>query len=179
MLPLPAPGSHELAVSSPDRSAIASGARSSSTCPRPAPPIASVAPAGGAIPATSWLRFDFASDVDAAMLRGFAFGVSCGGQAIPRFAYTVEQRSVMLDPLVELPAGACRVAWRGASGVTERSFVVAAPAATAPAAPIYDRDSADSFAPFPDDWWTTATPARRPVCSIAFRGRPSATCAIG
>jgi hypothetical protein len=170
VLPLPAPGGHELAVSQPGALGVVTERKQLFDVPAPAPPIASVAPAGGVIPATSWLRFDFASDLDALMLRGFAFGVSCGGQAIPRFAYTVEQRSVILDPLVELPAGACRVAWRGASGVTERSFVVAAPATSAPAAPIYDRDSADSFAPFPDDWWIEGDPGAATGRRIAFQG---------
>jgi hypothetical protein len=169
-LPLPAPGGHELQVSQPGALGVVTARKQLFDVPAPAPAIASVTPAGGAVPATSWLRFEFAQDVDAAMLKGFAFGVACGETAIPRFAYTVEQRSVVLDPLVELPAGACRVVWRGASGVTERSFNVAAPATTARAAAIYDRDSADSFAPFPDDWWTEADPGAATGLRVAFHG---------
>jgi hypothetical protein len=169
-LPLPAPGAHEIAVSQPGSLGVVALRKKFFDVPAPAPPIASVAPAGGSIPATSWLRFEFASDVDAAMLAGFAFGVSCGEKAIPRFAYTVEQRSVVLDPLVELPAGACRVVWRGASGVLERSFAVAALATTALAAPIYDRDSPASFAPFPDDWWTEDDPGAPTGLRVAFVG---------
>jgi hypothetical protein len=169
-LPLPTPGIHEIVVSQPGALGVVVPRNQFFDVPAPAPAIATFAPAGSSIAATSWLRLEFASNVDAAMLKGFAFGVACGEQAIPRLAYTVEPRSVVLDPLDDLPAGACRVVWRGASGVTQRSFTVAAPAATALAAPIYDRDSASSFAPFPDDWWIDADPGTATGHRIAFSG---------
>ena len=169
-LPLPTPGVHELVVSQPGALGVVTTRNQFFDVPAPAPAIATFAPAGSSIAATSWLRLQFASDVDAAMLKGFAFGLTCGATAIPRLAYTVEQRSVVLDPLVDLPAGACRVVWRGASGVTQRTFTVAAPATTALAAPIYDRDSASSFAPFPDDWWTEADSGTATGLRIAFSG---------
>src|SRR5690606_25209311 len=108
-LPLPAPGKHVLAV------VAGSGAvlrRQSLEVPAPTPALTGAAPAAGAIATTSWLRFDFAEDVDAAMLTGFAFEIVCGGERVGRAAYAVEGRSVVIDPVPDLPAGACRVVWR-------------------------------------------------------------------
>lgn len=166
-LPLPAPGKHVLAV------VAGSGAvlrRQSFEVPAPTPALTGAAPAAGAIATTSWLRFDFAEDVDAAMLTGFAFEIVCGGERVGRAAYAVEGRSVVIDPVPDLPAGACRVVWRDPSGVTERAFTVATPAATAPAAVLYDRDSPQTFAPFPDDWWTEPDGESATGLRIDFRG---------
>jgi hypothetical protein len=169
-LPLPSPGTHELAVTQYTAGLIPLLRRKFFEVPAAAPALAGVSPGAGPIPATSWLRFDFAEDVEPEMLVGFAFGMACGAQAIPHLTHAVEPRSVVLDPIVELPAGPCRVVWRDAAGATERTFSVAAPAAVSPAAPIYDRDSAQSFAPFPDDWWTEADAGTATGLRIAFHG---------
>jgi hypothetical protein len=156
-LPLPAPGAHELLVTRPVAPLGTVGRKKAFDVPAPAPTLTSVAPAGS-IPVTAWLRFQFASDVDASMLAGFGFAISCNGQVVQRLAYTVASRSVVLDPSVDLPAGPCRVVWRDATGATERSFTVAARAATAPASAVYDRDDPAQLSPLPDDWWTGDDP---------------------
>jgi len=168
-LPLPAPGPHELAVAQRAAGIARIVRRVEFDVPAPAPAFAGFAPAGPAIPDTSWLRLDFAEDVDAAMLAGFGFAITCGGTPVARAAYT-EGRSVVLDPAAALPPGDCRVVWRDASGVTERAFQVAAPAATARATALYDRDDPLSFAPFPDDWWTVSDPGTPTGLRIAFSG---------
>lgn len=169
-LPLPTPGTHELRVTQPVALGVALPRKAIFAVPAAAPALSSVTPAAGSIPFTSWLRFEFAQDVSPAMLAGFGFGIACGGQPIPRLAYTVEQRSVILDPLLALPAGACRVAWRDASGAVERTFQVAAPASTAVASALYDRESPQSFAPFPDDWWAEPDAGTATGLRIAFDG---------
>jgi hypothetical protein len=150
-LPLPAPGTHELVVEWPAGPLLTTARSMSFAVPAPAPALAGAAP-DGPIPVTSWLRFDFEQDVDAATLDGFGFAIDCAGRPVARLAYTVEQRSVVLDPSEALPAGSCRVVWRAAGGVTERTFDVAARASADPATPIYDRDDYQVFPPFPDDW---------------------------
>ncbi len=169
-LPLPAPGTHELAVTHPTGLGVSVLHKKFFDVPAPTPTLSSATPASGSIPVTSWLRFDFEQDVSAATLAGFGFGLSCSGQWIPRAAYLVGSRSVLLDPLPRLPGGACRVAWRDASGVAERTFTVAEPAATGPASALYDRESAQSFAPFPDDWWAVADGGSPTGLRIAFDG---------
>src|SRR4029453_12782176 len=135
VLPLPTPGAHTLRVTQPALG-VSFGATKSFDVPAPTPALASVTPATGPIPVTSWLRFEFQQDVSGAMLTGFGFALEGGGQPIQRFAYTVESRSVVIDPSPGLPSGSCRVVWRDASGVTERVFTIAAPAATGVAAVI-------------------------------------------
>jgi len=170
-LPLPAPGAHELLVTRPVAPLGSVGRKKAFDVPAPAPTLISVDPAGS-IPVTSWLRFQFASDVDASMLAGFGFAISCGGQVVPRLAYTVEHQNVVLDPSVDLPAGTCRVVWRDATGATDRSFPVAARAATEPAAPIYDRDDDTELAPLPDDWWTIDDPGSPTGVRLYFVAPP-------
>jgi hypothetical protein len=169
-LPLPAPGTHQLAVTYPVAAMGPVLRQVSFDVPAPTPTLSSVAPAAGPIPATSWLRFEFEEAVDPAMLVGFGFAISCGGQPVLRAAYAVEGRNVVLDPIARLPAGTCRVVWRDTTGVTEQLIEVAAPAVTNPAAVVYDRDSAQTFAPFPDDWWTEADTESPTGVRIAFAG---------
>ncbi len=169
-LSLPTPGTHELAVTQPGTLGVPVLQKKFFEVPAPTPTLSSVTPAAGSIPVTSWFRFEFQQDVNAAMFSGFGFALSCGGQQIPRFAYTVENRSVVLDPLLALPAGACRVVWRDASGAVERNFSVAAKATTALASAIYDRESPLAFAPFPDDWWTAGGVDTPTGLQLAFYG---------
>lgn len=169
-LPLPSGGTHELAVTQPGTLGGGVLRKKFFDVPAATPALSSVTPASGPIPLTSWLRFQFQQDVSPAMFAGFGFAVSCGGQPILRLAYTIENRSIVLDPVPGLTAGTCRVVWRDASGVVERTFNVAARASTAVASAIYDRESPQAFAPFPDDWWTAEgvdTPTGR---RIAFYG---------
>jgi hypothetical protein len=169
-LPLPAPGTHELAVTQPGMLGPPVLRKKYFEVPAPTPALASVTPNAASIPVTSWLRFTFEQDVSPAMLSGFGFAISCGGARVPRAAYTVEGRSIVLDPVPGLPAGACRVVWRDASGAVERAFTAATPASTAVASAIYDRESATSFAPFPDDWWAAADGSTATGLRIAFAG---------
>lgn len=169
-LPIPAPGSHDLVVRYAVGSAGAVRRTTRFEVPAPAPALASVDPTSDPIPATSWLRLRFADDVEPAMLTGFGFAISCGGEPVARKTYALEGRSVVIDPLVALPAGACRVVWRDADGATEHAFQVAAPASTGRASVIYDRDSAQSFAPFPDDWWAEPDAAAPTGLRLAFSG---------
>lgn len=167
-LPLPSGGSHDLVVRWPSASLLTLQRTRTFRVPTATPALASVAPTG-TIPVTSWLRFDFADHLDAGVLDGFGFALSCGGAPVARLAYTVEDRSIVLDPAGDLPAGACRVLWRGASGVTERSFTVAARAAD-PAEAIYDRDDYQIFGPFPDDWWSAPDATTPTGMKLSFSG---------
>ena len=114
------------------------------------------------------------------MLKGFAFGVSCGAQAIPRFAYTVEQRSVVLDPLTDAPGRRLprRVARRERRDRARRS---PSPRRRRPRRPpaLYDRDSARLVRALPRRLVDRERRRRgdRPARSRS-RGRASATCAI-
>lgn len=169
-LPLPTPGTHELAVTQPLALGATTTRRKVFDVPAPTPVLASVTPASGSIPVTSWLRFEFQQDVSPAMFSGFGFAIACGGGAVPRFAYAVENRSVVIDPLESLSPGPCRVVWRDASGAVERTFTVATPATASVASALYDRDSGQQFAPFPDDWWTIDDGSTETGLLIAFDG---------
>src|SRR5690606_17566432 len=51
-----------------------------------------------------------------------------------------------------------------------RTIEVAAPATTATASVPYDRDDAQSFPPFPDDWWSEADGSSPTGRRLAFSG---------
>lgn len=168
-LPLPAAGTHALEVTQPGvLGAVLQ--RKFFAVPAPTPALVGVSPAPGPVPVTSWLRFEFQQDLDPAMLSGFAFEVSCNGERVPRAAYAVGGRSIVLDPVTGLSPGSCRVVWRDASGAVDQTFAVAAPASSAPATTIYDRESPQSFSPFPDDWWTETESGSPTGLRVAFRG---------
>lgn len=178
-LPLPAPGAHELQVVEPQvvllgEPLLPLTLRKAFVVPAAAPALRAFAPAptGGALAQTAWLQLSFEAEVPAAALHGFGFALACEGAPLARAAYRIEGRSVLLDPAPRLPAGACRVLWRGPGGVEERRFTVASLAADAPAAPIYDRSSPMSLAPFPDDWWTVPDASTTSGLRLAFAGPP-------
>lgn len=158
VLPLPAPGAHVLAVEQPwlASSLLPLQVRKRFEVPAAAPAFVGFAPApvGGAVAQTAWLRLDFAGDVAPEALAGFGFGLACNGTSVPRVAHRVDGRSIVLDPAPSLPAGACRVAWRGPAGVEEHAFAVAPQALAGAASVLYRRSAPETLPAFPDDWWT-------------------------
>ena len=178
-LPLPSPGAHELTVVEPQLIVLGQPLlhltfRKQFVVPAAAPALSSFAPApvAGALAQTAWLRLSFDGDVPPSALLGFGFAVACDGTSVARVAYRVEGRSVLLDPTPQLPAGACRVVWRGPIGAEDHGFTVAPLATAGVAAPVYDRSSPMTLAPFPDDWWTVPDASTASGLRLAFAGPP-------
>jgi len=175
-IPVPSPGPHQLTATKPF-AAPPLGLFSSTVViqtPAPAPAVLGVEPTS---PVTSgaWLRFRLAAPADPASLVGFGFAIECNGKVVDRVAHARADGALLLDPSPALPPGAsCRVVWRGASGdVEERPFAVAAtPATGTPAVVLYDRSSAMSIAPFPDDYWIVADPTTESGYRVAIPDAP-------
>ncbi len=156
-LPVPAPGSHRIAVRRPLAflAWVTSGLLFDS--PSAAPNVLSIEPASGSesVPVGAWLRFVLDEQADEADVAGFGFGIECDGEKVPRGAHALDDGTLVLNPAPGLPAGAaCRVAWRAHDGsIAETRFDVAQEAAGEAATVLYDRSGPLSISPFPDDFW--------------------------
>jgi len=154
-IPLPDPGAHRVTARKP-WGRLPTGMFTTARVflvPTAAPAVLGVDPPGP-LPAGAWLRFRLAAPAARSDLAGFGFGIECNGKRVARSAHALADGSLLLNPAPALPAGAsCRTAWRGAGGVEELAFAVAPAAAGTPATVLYDRASATSVAPFPDDYW--------------------------
>jgi hypothetical protein len=161
-LPVPAPGSHRLAVTRPIALSFGSFTEVAFfEAPTAAPEVLAVEPTG-TLPRGAWLRFRLAAPAAPSDLVGFGFAIECDGEPVARSAHVLDDGSLVLNPSPALPAGAaCRAAWRAQGGaVAEASFAVAPDAGFTSATVLYERASPLSIAPFPDDYWLEDDPTQ-------------------
>ena len=157
-LPDPAPGSHQVAVYQPIVGSLFGLTRATTfESPEPAPALVASVPEAGdeAVLRTAWLAVELAAAPEPAALAGWGFGVECDGRRVRSEHHVVSERTVVVNPTPELPAGSsCRVAWRAPDGaITGVEFAVAPDAPGGAATALYDRCDPASVAPFPDDYW--------------------------
>lgn len=177
-LPVPAPGSHRIAVRRPVAFLpipwITNGLRFDS--PSAAPAVVSIEPALGSVAVSrgAWLRFRLAESASESDVAGFGFAIECDGAEVPRTAHPLDDGSLILNPSPALPAGAaCRVAWRGEDGsIADTSFTVATDIAGEVATALYDRAGPLSISPFPDDFWLVDDPGQPSGKRVALPDPP-------
>jgi hypothetical protein len=109
-------------------------------------------PLATGVPASAWLRLDFADALGSVSRSGF--DLQCDGTPVDFSAHLLDEATTLvLNPQPALPpGGACGLTWLGPEGLEALEFQVAAVTGAAPV-PVYDRDDASALPPVPDDFY--------------------------